>query len=74
MDSGIRELTIEETFMINGAFSAVELGGAMLGGAVAGGMAGSIAPGVGTVTGAVAGALTGGAAYTASELYKYIFS
>jgi hypothetical protein len=69
----IRELSIEETALVSGAFSWEDLGQAMFVGGVTGAMAGSITP-AGPLAGGIGGALIGGAAYCINDLWNYFMT
>jgi L-aminopeptidase/D-esterase-like protein len=71
--SKIEELNMNEIEQVNGGYSTVELGAAVVGGAFAGGAFGAVAGGVGAGPGALAGGMAGGLGYLGSELYKVYF-
>jgi hypothetical protein len=68
----IRELTLDETALVGGAWTWTGLGGAMLTGGIVGGL-GAAATGAGIPLGALGGALLGGAGYLINDFFVNCF-
>jgi hypothetical protein len=68
----MRELSLEETALVSGAWTWEGLAAAMITGGVAGGL-GAAATGAGIPAGAVGGALVGGASYLIHDMFTFCF-